>query len=224
MTTSLGSASPSPESARTEPARPVGRFGQLPRLAGRGYVPLGLFARMPLAMMTIGVLTLVTAESSSYAIGGFAAGAVGLGAAIGAPVNGYLADRLGQKRVLLVSAVVNALLVAAVVVLAYSVGDFTPGATALVLATALLAGISSPQVGPLSRVRWMALSKRLPEAERGTVVDTALSVEGTTDEITFVLGPALVGLLASLVAPWMPLALAAAMTLSLVSLFAIHPT
>ena len=170
------------------------------------------------------MLTLVTAESHSYAIGGFAAGATGLGAAIGAPAIGYLADRLGQKRVLLAAAVLNTLLVAAVVVLAYTVGAFTPAATTLVLSTALLAGITSPQVGPLSRVRWMALSKRLPEAERGPVVDTALSLESTADEVTFVLGPALVGLLASLVAPWLPLALAALMTLTLVSLFAIHPT
>ena len=224
MTTSLGSSSPSPQSARPASTRPVGRFGKLPLLAGRGYIPLGLFARTPLAMMTIGVLTLVTAESHSYAIGGFAAGAIGLGAAIGAPANGYLADRLGQKRVLMAAAVLNALLVTAVVVLAYTVGEFTPAATGLVLATALLAGITSPQVGPLSRVRWMALSKKLPEAERGPVVDTALSLESTADEVTFVLGPALVGLLASLVAPWLPLALAALMTLTLVSLFAIHPT
>jgi MFS family permease len=39
-----------------------------------------------------------------------------------------------------------------------------------------------------------------------------------------VLGPALVGILASLLAPWLPLALAAALTLVLVPAFAVHPT
>ncbi|MDD0858673.1 hypothetical protein NHF46_14855 [Arthrobacter alpinus] len=43
-----------------------------------------------------------------------------MGAAVGAPFVGYLADRLGQKHVLLVAAVVNALLVGAVVLLAYA--------------------------------------------------------------------------------------------------------
>ena len=130
---------------------------------------------------------------------------------------GYLADRLGQKRVLLVSAVVNAVLVCAVVAMAYSIGEFTVPATVAMLGTALLAGATSPQVGPLSRVRWMALSKKLPKKQQGPVVDTALSLEGTADEVTFVLGPALVGLLASLVAPWLPLVLAAAMTVTLVT-------
>ena len=201
----------------------------LPRLAGTAYIPLGLFARVPLAMQTIGVLTMVTKVSDSYAIGGFAAGSVGIGAAVGAPAIGFLADRLGQKRVLLVAAVVNSLLLAAVVLLGYTVlatsgarlGD---GGTLAVLGAALLAGATSPQVGPLSRVRWMALSKKLPAKEQGPAVDTALSLEGTADEVTFVLGPALVGLLASLVAPWLPLVLAAVMTAVLVTLFALHHT
>ena len=201
----------------------------LPRLAGTTYIPLGLFARVPLAMLTIGVLTMVTHVSNSYAIGGFAAGSIGLGAAVGAPVIGYLADRLGQKRVLLVAAVVNALLVGAVVLLASSLlpregAQLADGSTLIVLCAALLAGGTSPQVGPLSRVRWMALSKKLPVKERSPAVDTALSLEGTADEVTFVLGPALVGLLASLVAPWLPLVLAALMTAVLVTLFAVHPT
>lgn len=206
------------------PANKVGRYGLLPRLAGNAYIPLGLFARVPLAMLTIGVLTLVTAISGSYAIGGFAAGSVGAGAAVGAPLVGYLADRLGQKPVLLVAAVANSLIVGAVVALVYATGEYTAGRTLAVLAATLLAGATSPQVGPLSRVRWMALSRRLPRDQRGAVVDTALSLEGTADEVTFVLGPALVSLLASLVAPWLPLVLAAAMTLVLVTLFAVHPT
>ncbi|MGO4384865.1 MFS transporter [Specibacter sp. RAF43] len=204
--------------------RPASRYGMLPRLAGKSYIPLGVFARVPLAMLTIGVLTLVTAVSESYAIGGFAAGAVGVGAAIGAPLIGYLADRLGQKRVLLVAAAVNAFFVAGVVALSYGVGGFTTPATLAVLGVALLAGATSPQVGPLSRVRWMALIKRMPKAQQGPLADTALSMEGTADEVTFVLGPALVGLLASLVAPWLPLLLAATMTAVLVTMFAVHPT
>jgi MFS family permease len=221
--TATGPARPRPVST-PDAAKKTGRYALLPQLAGKSYIPLGVFARVPLAMLTIGTLTLVTAVSNSYAIGGFAAGAIGVGAAIGAPLMGYLADRLGQRRVLLVAAVINAVFVASVVAMAYSIGEFSTAATLAMLAAALLAGATSPQVGPLSRVRWMALSKKLPKEQRGPMVDTALSLEGTADEVTFVLGPALVGLLASLVAPWLPLVLAAVMTLTLVSLFAVHPT
>ncbi|CAH0210163.1 MFS transporter [Arthrobacter sp. LAR12-1-1.1] len=205
-----------------------GRFARLPLLAGRSFIPLGLFARLPLAMLTVGALTLVTAVTGSYAVGGAAAGAVGIGSALGAPVLGVLADRLGQRRVLLVSAIANTVAIIALILAAY----LSPGAQDLaaavpVLAAAFVAGASCPQVGPLARVRWMALTSRTPgrgAAANSADLDTALSYESTADELTFVLGPALVGILASLLAPWLPLALAAALTVVLVPAFAVHPT
>ncbi len=149
-------ATPSPDAAA---ARRGGRFARLPLLAGRSFIPLGLFARLPLAMLTVGALTLVTAVTDSYAVGGAAAGAVGIGSALGAPVLGALADRRGQRPVLLVSAVFNTLAVTALILAAYLVPAGRELAAAVpVLAAAFVAGASCPQVGPLARVRWMALS------------------------------------------------------------------
>ncbi|WP_458109181.1 MFS transporter [Arthrobacter sp. R3-55] len=219
----------------SRPSRLPGRFARLPELAGPGFLPLGLFARLPLAMLTVGTLTLVTAVSQSYAIGGMAAGAVGIGSALGAPVLGSLADRAGQRIVLLVAAVINALAVVGLLAAAYlTPGYGSAGDAAGVLIAAFLAGASCPQVGPMARVRWMALTTRnlSPTVANGSRsvasnradLDTALSYEGTADEVTFVLGPALVGVLASMVAPWLPLALAAVMTITLVPAFAVHPS
>ncbi|ABM08035.1 MFS transporter [Paenarthrobacter aurescens] len=221
--------------APSRPSRLPGRFARLPELAGPGFLPLGLFARLPLAMLTVGTLTLVTAVSNSYAIGGMAAGAVGIGSALGAPVLGSLADRAGQRIVLLVAAVVNTLAVAGLLAVAYlTTGYGSVGDAVGVLIAAFLAGASCPQVGPMARVRWMALTTRNLSSSAGSGgrsvaanradLDTALSYEGTADEITFVLGPALVGVLASMVAPWLPLALAAVMTITLVPAFAVHPS
>jgi MFS family permease len=201
---------------------PTGRFARLPHLAGRSYLPLGLFARLPVAMLTVGALTLITSATGSYAAGGMAAGAVGIGAALGAPVFGALADRHGQRTVLLVASALNALAVLALIGTAWVSADGSFPA-ALVVA-AFLAGATCPQVGPLARVRWMALTSRNGGKDAGQDLDTALSYEGTADELTFVLGPALVGILASLVAPWLPLALAVVMTITLVPAFAVHPT
>ncbi|MDQ0868893.1 MFS family permease [Arthrobacter sp. V1I9] len=200
-----------------------GRFARLPHLAGRGFIPLGLFARLPLAMLTVGTLTLVTSNSGSYALGGTAAGAVGIGSALGAPVLGALADRRGQRPMLLWAAVLNTAAVVALILAASAMG--TSGSfPAAVLAAAFLSGASCPQVGPLARVRWMALTSRGKAPDNRRDLDTALSYESTADEVTFVLGPALVGILASLLAPWLPLALAAAMTITLVPAFAAHRT
>lgn len=206
-------------------SRGFGRFARLPLLAGKGFIPLGLFARLPLAMLTVGTLTLVTSVTGSYAIGGTSAGAVGIGSAACAPVLGALADRLGQRPVLLVAAVGNAVAVLALIFTAYLIsGQAGFGAAAPVLAAAFIAGASCPQVGPLARVRWMALTSRGSSDSRAQDLDTALSYESTADELTFVLGPALVGILASLIAPWLPLALAAALTITLVPAFAVHRT
>ncbi|YCQ26858.1 MFS transporter [Arthrobacter sp. Z4-13] len=200
-----------------------GRFARLPHLAGRSFIPLGLFARLPLAMLTVGTLTLVTSNSGSYALGGIAAGAVGLGSALGAPVLGALADRRGQRPVLLWAAVLNTVAVVALILATSAMG--TPGSfPAAVLAASFLSGASCPQVGPLARVRWMALTSQGKAPDNRRDLDTALSYESTADEVTFVLGPALVGILASLLAPWLPLALAAAMTITLVPAFAAHRT
>jgi len=178
-------------------------------------------------MLTMGTLTLVTSVSGSFAAGGTAAGAVGIGSALGAPLLGSLADRRGQRPILLLSAVLNTLAVVALVLTANATaaaGDFPLA----VLAVAFAAGATSPQVGPLARVRWMSLTANAdgtaPPSNPSRDLDTALSYESTADEVTFVLGPALVGILASLVAPWLPLALAAAMTITLVPGFAVHPT
>jgi MFS family permease len=216
-------SAPSASAHSAAPAPPTGRFARLPHLAGRSYNPLGLFARLPLAMLTVGALTLVTSGTGSYALGGTAAGAVGIGSALGAPIFGALADRRGQRPVLLVAAVLNTLAVLALIGAAWAAPDAGSFPVA-VIAAAFLAGASCPQVGPLARVRWMALTSRGKGTKSGRDLDTALSYEGTADELTFVLGPALVGILASLVAPWLPLALAAAMTITLVPAFAVHST
>ncbi|WP_104118032.1 MFS transporter [Arthrobacter sp. B1805] len=198
----------------------LGKFGVLPHLAGSSFLIIGFFARLPLAMLTVGALTLVTTASGSYAAGGFAAGAVGLGSAMGAPLLGILADKRGQRIVLLASAILNTLAIAGLLVMTLTAERFTGSALVLVLVASLAMGFTCPQIGPFARVRWMAMTRRSPRS----ALDTALSYEGTADELTFVLGPALVGLLASLIAPWLPLALAAALTITLVSAFAVHPT
>ena len=198
----------------------LGRYGRLPALAGPSFLTIGFFARLPLAMLTVGALTLVTAASGSVATGGFAAGAVGVGSALGAPILGYLADRTGQRPVLLISAILNTLAIALVVTASYTVPDFSGASTALILGAAFGMGLTCPQIGPLARVRWIALTRGTKPGD----LDTALSYESTADELTFVLGPALVGLLASVIAPWLPLALAAVLTIVMVSAFAVHPT
>ncbi|WP_411733080.1 MFS transporter [Paeniglutamicibacter sp.] len=200
-------------------AAPSSPYAALPPLVGWAFFPLGFFARLPLAMLTIGSMTLLIDSTGSYAAGGMAAAMVGLGSAVGGPTIGYLSDRLGQRRVLLPVAVLQAILITALLWFG-GAGPLAP--LGVIVLLAVLAGATGPQVGPLARVRWMALTRKRETG--GRELSAALSYESMVDELGFVLGPAAVGLFAALVAPWLPLAIAALLTLVLVPLFAVHRT
>lgn len=80
-------------------------------------------------------------------------------------------------------------------------------------------GAASPQVAAFARVRWIALTRDDPEA-----LAAAMGYKSTVDELTFVLGPALVGLISTTGNPAMTLLVAAVLTLVFGSAFAAHPT
>lgn len=188
-------------------------------LAGRIFLPLAWLARLPLAMGQIAVLLLVADTTGSYGKGGLSAACFALGSAIGGPVSGVLADRIGQRIVLLVAGPMHAVGLVAVTVLALS----HAGPVAL-LVTAAVAGSFVPQVGPLVRVRWVALVRRDASEQQGERLSEAFAYEGAADEATFVAGPALVGVLATAASPAIAPLVAAALSLTMVSWFAVHWT
>ncbi|MEJ5867707.1 MFS transporter [Pseudokineococcus sp. 5B2Z-1] len=191
----------------------TGSFAQyrvLPAVAGRSYLPITFGARLPITMVPVGVLTLGEVSTGSSAIAGAAAAGAAIGEAVGAPTSGALADRLGQRRVLLVVAGLHVLALVSLLVAAASADP-----VALVAAAAGV-GLTVPQIGPLSRVRWMAMSPRH--------VRTAFAFEGTADEVGFALGPAVVGITATLVGGSAPVVVAAVLVVGLVTAFALHPS
>ncbi|MBD0692975.1 MFS transporter [Streptomyces sp. CBMA123] len=136
---------------------------------------------------------------------------------MGGPLLGRLADRRGHRPVILAASVANALMTAALVV---AVAGALP--VPVQAGCAVLTGFTVPQIGPLSRTRWIALaSGRRDGAE---LVGSALSFDTVVDETSFVVGPALVGVLAWAVHPAAELVCAAALTAVFGVLFALHPT
>lgn len=152
----------------------------------------GLVARLPMSMVTLGVVLLVEGETGSYGVAGVVSGVVVLGQASCAVLHGRLVDRFGQGRVLPLAvtgfAVSMALLVMAVT------RDW-PMLLTYVLAA--LTGAFQPQVGACVRTRWSHLLDRPRE------VQTAYALESVLDEVVFVVGPVLATMLATL---WHPVA------------------
>ena len=149
-----------------------------------------LVARLPISMMTLGIVLLVSSLSGSYGLAGQVSAAYIVGNAVFAIPHGRLADRFGQGKVLYVDTVAFA--VTTSLMIASIVEDW---AMPWPHVWAALAGAAIPQIGTMVRARWAHL---LPVASER---HTAFAAESVFDEVVFVTGPALVTLLATAVAP-----------------------
>lgn len=163
----------------------------------------GVIGRMPMAMFGLGTVLLISAGTGRYGVAGSVAAAGSLGEAACAPQIARLVDRLGQRRVLVPLCAVFALgvagLVLAVQLRAPDWALFLPGT---------LAGASMPVLGPMVRARWSALLAGTPR------LHTAFSLESVADEVCFIVGPAVVTLVATQLHPAAGVTAAAALCLA----------
>jgi hypothetical protein len=197
---------------------PIDAYRHLFGLTGRTYIAVAFIARLPLAMSQLGTLLLVSGATGSYGAGGFCAGALAVANAVGAPVWGAWADRLGQRRVVAVQSLAGAAGLLGILVV---VGADLPWGAAAVASA--FAGLLLPQIGPLARVRWRPVTAASGSRQH-RLVDAAFSYEGAADEASFVLGPALIGLGVSLASPAVALTLAASALAVFGTWFALHET
>ncbi|HUH53729.1 MAG TPA: MFS transporter [Microbacteriaceae bacterium] len=187
-------------------------------LTGVSYFPIALIARLPFAMMVVGVLTLVVATSGSLLLGGVNSALVGAGTAIFGPLIGAAADRFGQRPVLLLVGSLNALFLLAFVFIVWSSLPIW-----VMLSTAFLIGASAPQVSAMSRSRMVGVATEgFEPQDRDRVLGSVMAYESTVDETVFVFGPFIVGLIAILFGSSAPVVAAAILTIVFVSLFALH--
>ena len=187
---------------------------------GKLYFPLALMSRLPFAMMVIGVLTLVVSARGSVELGGLNSAMVGLGVACCGPLIGAAADRFGQRPTLLVAAAANSVLLGALAWVAFS--DLPVWVLFL---GSFLAGATVPQTSPMSRSRLvMIVAHDLPKRRRPRILSNVLAYESAADEVIFVFGPVIVGVLATTLGAWAPIVGAAILTLVFVTGFALHRT
>ncbi|MER8183008.1 MFS transporter [Kitasatospora sp. NPDC094015] len=174
----------------TAPAR--AGYGALLRTPGAWtFLAPAFAARLPYAMLSLGIMLLVIETNGSYGVAGAVAAVAAVAQALVGPQTGRLADRYGQAAVLLPSVAVHALSVGALIALALGHAPVW----SLFLAAAP-AGASVPQIGAMVRARWVG---RL--SDRPAMLNTAFAFESVTDEFTFVIGPVLATAIATQVSP-----------------------
>jgi MFS family permease len=157
---------------------------------GAAFSAAGLLARMPISMQTLGTVLLVSATTGSYGLAGAVSATVALAQALVSPLVSRLVDRLGQARVMVPA------LAAHVAGLAALVGLVLAEAPSWTLfPAAALFGAAYPPVGSLVRARWAHA------VGRSGLLPAAYSWESALDEVIFVVGPILVTVLATGIAP-----------------------
>ncbi|MER6421880.1 MFS transporter [Streptomyces sp. NPDC001137] len=187
--------------ASTVTSRPG--YGQLLRTRGAWTFLLpGFAARQPFAMLTISIVLLVQHTTGSYGAAGAAAAVTGVSMALFAPYSGRLADRYGQRAVLLPGVLLHALSGLTLTALALAHAPLWA-----LFAAAVPTGASVPQVGPMVRARWGVRLQGSP------LMTTAAAFESVTDELTFVFGPLLATALCTAVTPAAGLVTEASLTL-----------
>src|SRR5690348_7126710 len=157
----------------------ISRYRQVLGLPGAlAFSASGLVARLPISMVTLGIVLLVSARSGSYGLAGTVSAAYVIANAVFAVPQGRLVDRLGQGRVLPWA------------ILAFAVGLTTLMAAVengwpdlVALAGAAVAGGTMPPIGSCVRARWSAL---VPDKRR---LQTAFALEAAVDEAVFMIGP-----------------------------------
>ncbi|TGB07955.1 MFS transporter [Streptomyces sp. MZ04] len=163
--------------ASTVTSRPG--YGQLLRTRGAWTFLLpGFAARQPFAMLTISIVLLVQHTTGSYGAAGAVSAVTGVSMAVFAPFTGKLADRYGQRAVLVPGVLIHTVSVLSLTLLALSDAPLW----ALFVA-AVPTGASQPQISPMVRARWGVKLQDSPLA------GTAAAFESVTDELTFILGP-----------------------------------
>lgn len=157
---------------------------------GRRFSGAAFVARMPIAMVNLGIVLLVVGENGSYGLAGAISATFALVNAGSAPVIARLVDRRGQRRVL---APAVALYSAGIGLFVLLVGLGAP--TWSLYLSAAAAGLFGPSIGSLVRARWGYV------LGPGPLMGTAYAFESVLDELIFVVGPLIVTVLATRIVP-----------------------
>jgi MFS family permease len=163
-----------------------------------------LVGRLSYGMISLSLVLAVKGSTGSYGTAGAATALFGMTSVLLSPARAALVDRYGPRRALTPMACAYALLLVALAGATCRSG--ASGVMPALLAAA--AGSCTPPLGPVMRTVWSAL---LPDRR---LRQRAYSLDAVAEELLFVTGPLLVGVLVGLAVPAVGVAVSAALVLT----------
>jgi len=166
-------------------------YGQVLRTPGaRAFTIAGFIGRLPISMISLGIVLLETSKGVSYGVAGAIAASFAVAAAIGGPVVSGFVDRHGQARILPAAVAAYTVFMVGLLVCLDVAAPLW-----VVIPLAAGAGTMMPNYGSLVRARWAHV---LPGSSG---IHVAYAWESILDEVVFVVGPPLATVLALNVSP-----------------------
>ncbi|GAA2674258.1 MFS transporter [Streptomyces lunalinharesii] len=160
-----------------------------------------LLGRLSYGTVSLSLVLAIKETTHSYAVTGTVLALFGLTGVLLSPTRARLIDRYGPRRALLPMAAAYALLLTGL-----ALATWRPGASGTLLGVlAVPAGACMPPLGPVMRTLWSDL---VPDRR---LLQRAYSLDTVAEELLFVTGPLLVGLLVQVAAPSVGVALSAAL-------------
>lgn len=159
------------------------------------FTSAGFIGRLPISMLTLGIVLYVTDLTNSYALAGAMSATFALAQAFIGPFGARLVDRFGQDRVVWILAAVQ---VSALVGFVFAARADTPILWQFLLL--IVAGGVGPNIGSIVRARWAYLLGGEPQ------LGSAFAWEAVVDEVVFIVGPPLATVLALAVGAWAAIA------------------
>jgi predicted MFS family arabinose efflux permease len=169
-----------------------------------------IIARLPVVMLSIGLIVHAQRLTGSFAAAGVVAATLAIAEGGGGPLLGRLVDGCGQTIVLLAGAGVAGAALAAIALLPAGVPVW------LLVVLAAMLGLALPPVGACMRAL-------LPDVVSDDDLRSAYAAETTAAELTWIAGPPLVLLLAAILSTGAALLVAGVILVSATTAFAVQP-
>jgi MFS family permease len=166
---------------------------------------VGILARLGIGMTPLALLLLVQEATGRYSSAGLTGAAYALAGAVASPIAGRLADRVGPRLVLVVTATAYPV---ALTGLLFVAGQHGP--LPLIVAVAAVAGATFPPLTAALRGAWTVLTD--PTSGHHHLRSVSLAAETALFEIVFIAGPLLVAVLVAVATPAVALAGSAVLT------------
>jgi MFS family permease len=172
-----------------------------------------LVGRLTYGIVSLSLILTLTAGGHSYGFAGLVMAVFGLTIVLVSPFRAWLVDKYGPRRSLPPMAAGFAALLTAIALIPPG-----PGVRDVVIALlAAGAGASAPPLGVVMRTLWRAL------VDDRSVLQTAYSLDGVAEELLYVTGPVLVGVLVVVAKPAIGLLVSAGLAIAGTGLFLRSP-